>query len=146
MELFPNSGKNLIIEIESKKYARYPVKTHLITSKDNIVDVVEKYIKEHLKRDDVIFIGEKIVAISQDRAYQKDKIKPGRLARFLVRFVTKSPYGIGLGSPETMQLAVEEVGTLRIIFAALIAAITAIKILCSIRCRSHRSNLSPQYV
>ena len=124
MELFPNSGKNLIIEIESKKYARYPVKTHLITSKDNIVDVVEKYIKEHLKRDDVIFIGEKIVAISQDRAYQKDKIKPGRLARFLVRFVTKSPYGIGLGSPETMQLAVEEVGTLRIIFAALIAAIT----------------------
>jgi len=46
------------------------------------------------------------------------------LARFLVKFVTKSPYGIGLGSPETMQLAVEEVGALRMLIAAFFAAIT----------------------
>ncbi|MFH1582374.1 MAG: coenzyme F420-0:L-glutamate ligase [bacterium] len=124
MDLIPNSGKNLIIEINGKKFARYPVKTHLITVEDNIMDVVGKYAKPHLKEGDILFIGEKSVAITQGRVYEMDKIKPGKLAKFLVRFVTKSPYGIGLGSPETMQLAVEEVGGLRILFAALIAAIT----------------------
>jgi F420-0:gamma-glutamyl ligase-like protein len=123
MELLPNPGKNLIIEIDGKKYARYPIKTHLITPKDNIVDVVEKYAKKYLEKNDIVFIGEKSVAISQGRVFEIDKVKPGKLAYFLVRFVTKSPYGIGLGSPQTMQLAIEEVGSLRIIIAALIAGI-----------------------
>jgi len=123
MELSPNPGKNLIIEIDGKKYARYPIKTHLITPKDNIVDVVEKYTKKYLEKNDIVFIGEKSVAISQGRVFEIDKVKPGKLAYFLVRFVTKSPYGIGLGSPQTMQLAIEEVGSLRIIIAALIAGI-----------------------
>ena len=124
MELIPNPSKNLIIDISGKKFARYPVKTHLVTVNDNIKDVVEKYAKPHLKEGDVLFIGEKCVAITQGRVYEMDKIKPGKLAKFLVKFVTKSPYGIGLGSPETMQLAVEEVGNLRILFAAFIAALT----------------------
>lgn len=119
-----NPGKNLLIEIDGKKYARHPVKTHLVSSEDNILDVVEKYAKPHLQKGDVLFIGEKCVSITQGRAYEMSDIKPGKLAKFLVRFVTKSPYGIGLGSPETMQLAVEEVGSLRILFAALVAAIT----------------------
>jgi F420-0:gamma-glutamyl ligase-like protein len=123
MELSPNPGKNLIIEIDGKKYARYPIKTHLITPKDNIVDVVEKYTKKYLEKNDIVFIGEKSVAISQGRVFEIDKVKPGKLAYFLVRFVTKSPYGIGLGSPQTMQLAIEEVGSLRIIIAAFIAGI-----------------------
>lgn len=124
MDLIPNSGKNLIIEIKGRKFARYPIKTHLITREDNILDLAEKYAKPHLKEGDVLFIGEKVVAITQGRVYELDKIKPGKLAKFLVKFVTKSPYGIGLGIPETMQLAVEEAGVLRILFAASIAAIT----------------------
>lgn len=124
MELNPNPGKNLIIEIGGRKFARYPIKTHLIRIGDNINDIVEKYAKPYLKTGDVLFIGEKSVAITQGRVYEMDKIKAGKIAKFLVKFVTKSPYGIGLGSPETMQLAVEEVGVLRILFAALIAAIT----------------------
>ncbi len=123
MELSPNAGKNLIIKVDNKKYARYPIKTHIITPNDKIADVVEKYAKEHLKPGDIVFIGERSVAISQGRTFEKDKIKPGKLARFLVRFVTKSPYGIGLGSPETMQLAVEEVGPVRMLFAAFVAGL-----------------------
>ncbi|MFH1509649.1 MAG: coenzyme F420-0:L-glutamate ligase [Candidatus Nealsonbacteria bacterium] len=124
MDLIPNIGKNLIIEINGKKFARYPIKTHLITVKDNIIDLVEKYAKPHLKEEDILFMGEKAVAITQGRVYELDKIKPGRVAKFLVKFVTKSPYGIGLASSETMQLAVEEVGVLRILFATLAAALT----------------------
>lgn len=124
MELSPNPEKNLIIEISGKKFARYPVKTHLISGEDNIADVVFKYAKPYLKEGDVVFVGEKVVSITQKRAFELDKIKPGKLARFLVRFVKKSPYGIGLAMPETMQLAVEESGVFRMLLAAFCAALT----------------------
>ncbi len=51
-------------------------------------------------------------------------IHPGRLARFLVRFVTRSGYGIGLGTAETMQLAISEVGAPRILLAAAVSGVT----------------------
>jgi len=125
MEPKPNPGKNLIIEVNGKKYARYPIRTHLITEKDkDYSEIIKKYAGDFLKPGDIVFIGERSLASSQGRSYPIDKVKPGRLARFLVRFVTKSPYGIGLGSPETMQLAVEEVGVLRMLLAAFCAALT----------------------
>jgi len=125
MELSSNPGKNLIIEVNGKKYARIPVKTHLITEQDkDYGEIIQKYAKDYLQPGDVIFIGERSLASCQGRSYPKAKVRPGRLARFLVRFVTKSPYGIGLGSPETMQLAVEEVGGPRMLLAAFFAAIT----------------------
>ena len=125
MTLSPNPGKNLIIEVNGKKYARIPVKTHLITEQDkDYGKIIEKYAKDYLEPGDIIFIGERSLASCQARSYPKEKVKPGRLARFLVRFVTKSPYGIGLGSPETMQLAVEEVGAVRLFLAVFFAALT----------------------
>ena len=51
------------------------------------------------------------------------EIKPRRLAKFLTKFVYKSPYGIGLGIPETMEMALRECGTLRILFAAGVSAL-----------------------
>jgi F420-0:gamma-glutamyl ligase-like protein len=124
MELTANPEKNLIIEVDGKKYARYPVKTHLVTPEDKILDVVEKYARPYFQKGDVLFISEKCVSVTQGRSYEMSEIKAGKLAKFLVRFVTKSPYGIGLGCPETMQLAVEEVGTPRILLAAFVAALT----------------------
>ena len=119
-----NPGKKLIVEVQGKKYARYPIRTHILTPKDDIVKVVESYAKKYLKPGDVVFIGERCVAVTQGRTYPIDQVKPCRLSRFLVRFVTKSPYGIGLGSPETMQLAIEEVGVPRILLAGLFAILT----------------------
>jgi hypothetical protein len=122
--LKPNTGKNLEITINHKKYARYPIKTHIITAEDDIVQVVEKYVKPHLKPNDLIFISERIVAISQGRAFPIKDINPSKLANFLVKFVHKSPYGIGLKSPWTMELAIREAGACRILFAASLSAIT----------------------
>jgi len=51
-------------------------------------------------------------------------IRPGRLARLLVRYVTRPGYGIGLGTPQTMQLAIDEVGAPRILLAAALSAVT----------------------
>lgn len=121
-DLKPNKGKELCIEFNNHKYARFPIKTHVITKDDNIIKVCKKYARPYLQKNDILFVSEKIVAITQGRAFLIDDIKPSFLAKFLVKFVHKSPYGIGLGSPWTMELAIREAGAIRILVAGLIAA------------------------
>ncbi|MFH0814944.1 MAG: coenzyme F420-0:L-glutamate ligase [Candidatus Falkowbacteria bacterium] len=120
----PNAGKQLTITVDNTQYQRIPVKTHVITKDDDIVDIVEKYVAQLLEPNDILFISEKIVAISQGRAFPIAEIQPSKLAKFLVKFVRKSPYGIGLGSPWTMELAIREAGIFRMLFAAFLSAIT----------------------
>ena len=122
--LKPNPGKNLTIKVGGKAYARYPIKTQLVTADDDIVEVVKAGMSVLLEPDDLIIVSERIVAISQGRSFLLDEIKPSRLASFLVRFVHKHPGGIGLKSPWTMQLAINEVGIPRILLAAWVAALT----------------------
>lgn len=124
MELEPNHGKNLIIQVSGKQYQRYPVKTKLITPEDkDIAKIVGEYTAKYLQARDIVFVSEKAVAITQGRSYPLKEIKTSPLANFLSKYVTKTPIGIGLGSPETMQLAIEEVGIIRILSASIIGAI-----------------------
>lgn len=123
-ELKPNEGKKCIIEVDGVQYERLPIKTHLITKDDDIVDVAVRYGAPVLTQPgDVLFISEKIVACTQNRAIPLKDIKPRKLAVWLSDKVTKTPHGIGLGMPETMECALQEVGTLRILFAAFISVI-----------------------
>lgn len=124
MDLQPNEGKNLIISTSQGDYYRYPVKTHVVMKGDSLTDIMDRYVSPYLEQGDMIFISEKIVAISQGRAFDLDDIKPSRLAKLLCKFVYKSPYGIGLGSPWTMELALRDVGAPLILFAALCSAVT----------------------
>ncbi|MBR5479755.1 MAG: coenzyme F420-0:L-glutamate ligase [Clostridia bacterium] len=122
-ELTPNEKKSLEIEVDGKVYTRFPIKTHVIGKGESIPEVAEKYVKEHLEEGDIVFISEKCVACAQSRAIPMSEIKPRRLAKILVKFVYKSPYGIGLGIPETMEMALRECGTMRILFAAACSAV-----------------------
>ncbi|KKP43473.1 MAG: F420-0-gamma-glutamyl ligase [Parcubacteria group bacterium GW2011_GWA1_33_6] len=124
MEILPNKEKNLIAWIGGRSFARYPIKTKLITPEDKDISlIVAEYTKKYLKPQDIVFVSEKAVAISQGRAYNIKDIKASYLARFLSSFVIKTPIGIGLGSPETMQLALEEVGVVRILIASFFGAL-----------------------
>lgn len=118
-----NDGKNETIEVDGVKYSRLCIRTHVITDKDNIVDVAVKYAKPNLKDGDVLFITEKIVGCTQGRAIPLSEIHPRKLAVFLSKFVLKTPYGIGLAMPETMEMALQECGTTRILFAAGVSAV-----------------------
>lgn len=123
-ELTPNAGKKGIIEVDGRKFERLPIKTHLITDQDNIVDVAEQYGKPFIESsDDILFISEKCVACTQKRAIPLKDIHPRKLAYKLSAHVTKTPHGIGLGMPETMEYALRECGTLRILFAAAVSVI-----------------------
>lgn len=122
--LTSNKNKKLIINVDGARYERFPVKTHVILAKDDLKTILTQYLKPYLKDGDIIFISEKIVAITQGRSYPIKDIKPSLLAKILVKFVHKTPSGIGIGSPWTMELAVREAGIIRIFLAALVAAFT----------------------
>jgi len=117
-----NEKKVKDIEVDGKTYERYAIKTHVITEVDDICDVAEKYAKEHLSDGDILFITEKAVGCTQGRAIPMKDIHPRKLAVILSKFVLKTPYGIGLGIPETMEMALRECGTPRILFAAGVSA------------------------
>ncbi|MEG1778534.1 MAG: coenzyme F420-0:L-glutamate ligase [Oscillospiraceae bacterium] len=120
---FINEGKQGIIEVDGVSYQRLALKTHVITDADNIEDIVIKYAQPFLQQGDILFITEKIVACTQKRAIPMKDIHPRPLAKLLCKFVLKTPYGIGLGIPETMEMALRECGTLKILFAAGISAV-----------------------
>ncbi|MBU2595878.1 coenzyme F420-0:L-glutamate ligase [Patescibacteria group bacterium] len=123
-DLKPNKGKPLVIEVEKEKYQRLPIPTRLIKPGDDMVKFVVKFAKKYIKPQDIIVFSEKATAVAQGRAYHVDSVKVSPLAKFLVRFVSKSDKGIGISSPQTFQLALEDCGVPRILLAAFCAAVT----------------------
>ncbi len=123
MPFKPNEGKNLTIETDWGAYARFPIKTHVVMKEDVMNDLLDQYVMQYLEEGDMIFISEKIVAITQGRALKVSDIKISRLAKFLVKFVYKSDAGIGIGAPSTMELCLRECGRIKVLFAAVVAGI-----------------------
>jgi F420-0:gamma-glutamyl ligase len=120
----PNEGRELHASLAGVAYARHPVRTHLVTADDDASEVVGRYTGKLAEEVRLVAVSERMVAITQGRSYPISEIRPGRLARFLERHVTRPGYGIGLGSAQTMQLALDEVGAPRILFAAAASALT----------------------
>ncbi|MCL2204031.1 MAG: glycerol-3-phosphate acyltransferase [Defluviitaleaceae bacterium] len=119
----PNAGKSLNIEVAGVAYRRIPIRTHVITKEDSLESAFAPYLAPHVRAGDVVFVSERAVACTQSRAIPMVDIKPRKLAVFLSRYVQKTPAGIGLGIPETMEMALRECGVVRILFAAVVSVI-----------------------
>lgn len=119
-----NEGKALEVEVDGERVARIPLRTRVVMPGDDLDEILSSYAAEHVRDGDLLFVTEKIVAITQGRSYQLEQIQPRRLARFLSKYVTRTAHGIGLGMPETMEMALRECGTPRILFAAAVSAVT----------------------
>ncbi len=125
----PNPGKNLEIEVGGFKYLRLPIKTGVINEKDNLLGLLEKYLKPNLTPGDIIFVSEKVVALTQGQIINLNDVKTSKLAKFLARKVhnnygTKDFRGFGHGTPMAMQLFIKEAGYPRVLFAAAVSAVT----------------------
>jgi F420-0:gamma-glutamyl ligase-like protein len=119
-----NAGKALTVKVQDSSYARIPIRTRVVMPGDDLDAFVCEYAGDLVRDGDLLFVTEKIVAITQGRSYQLEEIQPRRLARFLSKYVTRTSYGIGLGMPETMEMALRECGTPRILLAAAVSAVT----------------------
>ncbi len=120
----PNEDRVLEAALDGQVYARHPVRTHLVTPDDDAAAVVRRYATPLGHDVAFVAVSERMVAITQGRSYPMTEVHPGWLARFLVRFVTRPGYGIGLGTPQTLQLAIDEVGAPRILLAAAVSGVT----------------------
>lgn len=119
-----NAGKALSVEIDGSTVSRIPIRTRVVMPGDDLDAFISEYAIPVVQPGDLLFVTEKIVAITQGRSFLLDEITPRRLALFLSKYVTRTPHGIGLGMPETMEMALRECGTIRILFAAAVSAIT----------------------
>jgi hypothetical protein len=122
-EILPNPRRQLAIQLGDHRYLRLPVRTHVVTGDDDIAEVLAHYAGDVVQPGDVLFVSEKGVAITQGRAVPVEKIRVGMLARLLWPRVAKVPYGIGLRSPYSMQCAIDECGSGRILLAAVVGAV-----------------------
>jgi hypothetical protein len=126
----PNPGKVIEIDVDGIKYQRLPVRTRLISMQDtDIQPLLDEYVKPYLKENDVVYISEKALTITQGRVVDMSSIKPSALAHFLSKNVgnnygSSDFHGFGHGTSIAMQLFIEEAGYLRIVFAAAVSAIT----------------------
>src|SRR3989339_1954291 len=132
----PNKGKKIEIKVGNEKYDRYPIKTELFKKGDDyekkITEIVRKLFDPSLgqllfltqgqkEKKWFIVVSEKVIAIAQGRSYFIWDIRPSFFAKLLSKYVKKTPFGIGLGSPYTMQLAINEVGLFKISYSAILA-------------------------
>lgn len=128
----PNDGKKADIksDVNNKVYTRYMLRTELVTPETKLDDYINRYVTAFAKKagDKVgkqkwqLYISEKIIATMQGRSYFLWDVEPRWSARVLSRFVHRTPAGIGLGNPATMELALREAGTPRILLATVASA------------------------
>lgn len=100
-----------------------PIRTHILTPQDDIVDVVERYTRKLAEDSDIVAICESPLAIVQGRILKPTDLKPTFLARVLCRFINQDA---SLSSIYGMQAAMNECGTLRVLFAFMIGSMTKI--------------------
>ena len=124
MEFQSNTGKKLIAEVKGEKWARYPIRTHFIVEKDNLEEILGKYVLPFLEKGDIVCLGQKTISILQGRIIYKKDLKIGFWAKFLSKFAKKTPYGFSVGNPLKMQLAINLAGFPRIILAGIIGGIS----------------------
>jgi len=133
-EFFPKKVQKSIKSIKTKmivnkkEYSRFPIKTSLFKKGDDYIKKISDEININKTKEGsyIAVVSEKVIAISQGRSYFIWEIKPSFWAELLSKFVKKTPYGIGLGSPWTMQLAINEVGLPKIFMASFVSAVTKI--------------------
>ncbi len=118
-----NPGKKQFVQSKGKCFSCFAIRTCVVTDADILEDIIEKYVASQVLQGDTVFASEKMIACTEGRAYPIKKIKSGFWARALSRFVKRSPHGIGLAMPETMQCAINEVGLPRILLAAAVSCI-----------------------
>ncbi len=98
--------------------ATIPIRTHLIGENESLIEVVKKYTSKIAKPGDVVAVAESVVSITQGRAILPESVHPGRLARMLCKLPGK---GGSLATPPAMQLAINEVGSHRVLLGVVAA-------------------------
>jgi hypothetical protein len=95
-----NPGKNLEVVTREGLYLRLPIKTRLIKPGEGLLELLDQYVAPHIRKDDILFVSEKIVCICQNRIVNTNQVETSWLARILSKQVKNyagTPQFRGLG-------------------------------------------------
>ncbi len=115
-----------VVTVRGVDYERIPVQTHLIHIKEPLPPVFDEYVKPVVQSDDWLAVSEKFVTISQGRVIHHSVVRAGRLAKLLVKGVTKHPDDVGYSDPRKMQVAIMQAGWWRMFFAMVLGGASRI--------------------
>lgn len=91
-----------------------PIPTRILTDKDDIIDIIEKYTKDKIGPNDVVSTAESVVAITQGQIIRPDQMELTWLAKFLCKFINEDA---SLANPYGMQALIRVSGQWRVLFA-----------------------------
>lgn len=112
-----------LLEHQDGRYERYAVQTHFIEQGEDYISLIARYVAPLYQEGDILVISEKIIAMCQNHTVEKEDVKLGFWAKFLSRFATKTPSGIGMDEPYKLQLAIDMKGLPLVLWATLCSAV-----------------------
>lgn len=115
------------VDCRGRRVDRRLVVTHVVRPGEDLVAVARHYLAGRVGAGDVVVLGQKLVSICQGRLVPLAEVRVGPLARLLSRAVRPTPHGLGLRRPETMAMALREVGTARILRACAAGAVDRLR-------------------
>ena len=96
--------------------AAIPVRTPLVRTGDDLAALVAAAVRGITSPGAVVVVSETAVAIAQGRSVAAETIRPSKLAYLLA---ARAGALATINQPESLQLVIDDVGALRVIFAAI---------------------------
>jgi len=114
-----NPERELNHTVDDVTYARYPIRTKIVPIGYSYMTLIKESVVPYFQKGDILAISEKVISICQQRVVHESQVNPSLLAKIICKFVTKYPDDVGFENPRKMQVAINESGWLRIIFAVI---------------------------
>lgn len=115
------------VRYRDRDVERKLVVTHVVEPGEDLLTIVRRYLGPHVQPGDIALIGQKLASVSQGRCVPLAEVHVRPIARLLSRTVRRTPHGLGLRRPETMEMAMREVGVARILAASVYGAMDRVR-------------------
>ena len=112
------------VEIDGCTWERTMVHTHLIHIKEPLEPLLDSHVRPLLQKGDFVAMSEKVVAISEGRVVHESVVRPGLLAKLIVKGTKKYEHDVAYSDPRKMQVAIMQTGSVRAAFAMVVGGVT----------------------
>lgn len=112
------------VVVDGRGFDRILVHTHLIHIKEDLEPLLDEHVRPLLREGDWVAISEKVVAISEGRVVHHSVVRPGPLAKLIVKGTRKYENDVAFSDPRKMQVAIMQTGSTRAAFAMVVGGIT----------------------
>lgn len=112
------------VELEGCTWERILVHTHLIHIKEPLEPLLDELVRPLLSAGDWVAMSEKVVAISEGRVIHQSVVRPGPLAKLIVKGTKKWEHDVAFSDPRKMQVAIMQTGSARAAFAMVVGGVT----------------------